>query len=228
VTNPAYFQASFTASAHKLSQLPDDSLAEVAFAGRSNAGKSSAINVITNNRKLARISKTPGRTQLINFFNVSPGNYIVDLPGYGFARVSRSQRQHWQKTLSQYLLLRQSLRCLVIVMDVRVALTDQDWQMIEWALQGPAALHLLLTKADKLSRNAATKTLYRVQSELERAEIECTLQLFSALKKTGRDDAHTLLDMYLQTGATGSHSAPDSAAPGSDDHAEQFVDQKQE
>ena len=132
--NPVYFNATFTKSARTLDQLPDDSLAEVAFAGRSNSGKSSAINVITRNRKLARTSKTPGRTQLINHFEVTPGHYLVDLPGYGYAKVSKSQLAHWRTTLGGYLLNRAPLRCLVIVMDIRHPLSDHDWRLIDWSM----------------------------------------------------------------------------------------------
>lgn len=195
--NPIYFNAEFSSSAHKLSQLPDDSLAEVAFAGRSNAGKSSAINVITNNRKLARISKTPGRTQLINHFTVRPNHYLVDLPGYGYAKVPKAQRQHWEKTLGDYLITREPLRCLVVVMDIRHPLTDHDWNMIKWSQMGGVALHCLLTKSDKLNRGPAQQALMGAKRTLEQEGVDCTLQLFSALRKTGVDDAHELLDMYL-------------------------------
>jgi len=195
--NPLYFNTQFTSSAHKLSQLPGDSEVEVAFAGRSNAGKSSAINVITHNKKLARISKTPGRTQLINHFEVLPRHYLVDLPGYGYAKVPKSQRLHWQHTLGEYLLTREPLRCLIIVMDLRRPLTEHDWNMIEWSQSGGVALHCLLTKSDKLSRGAAQKALLGTMRSLEQAGVESTLQLFSALHKTGIDDAHELLDRYF-------------------------------
>ena len=199
--NSRYFQTRFITSAHTLAQLPNDSLAEVAFAGRSNSGKSSAINTITRNKKLARTSKTPGRTQLINHFEVVPGNYLVDLPGYGYAKVSKSQIKHWQTTLGDYLRNRESLRCLVIVMDIRRPLSDHDWRLIEWSMQGSAALHCLLTKSDKLSKGAAQATLLNAKQTLEKEGIDSTLQLFSALKKTGVSDAHELLDMYLHTQA---------------------------
>jgi len=172
-------------------------MAEVAFAGRSNSGKSSAINVITRNKKLARTSKTPGRTQLINHFEVAPGLFLVDLPGYGYAKVSKKQIKHWQATLGGYLSTRESLRCLVIVMDIRHPLSDHDWRLIDWALQGNTALHCLLTKSDKLSYGAAKQTLLSTKHTLENEGIECTLQLFSALKKTGLEDAHELLDSFL-------------------------------
>lgn len=196
--NPVYFNTTFTKSAHTLEQLPQDSVAEVAFAGRSNSGKSSAINVITRNKKLARTSKTPGRTQLINHFVVSPGRYLVDLPGYGYAKVSKSQLSHWRKTLGGYLLSREPLRCLVIVMDIRHPLSDHDWRLIEWTMEANVNLHCLLTKSDKLSKGAAKQVLLKSSATLEREGIPCTLQLFSALKKTGIDDAHELLDMYLK------------------------------
>jgi len=195
--NSTYFSAQFETSAHTLDQLSTSSLCEVAFAGRSNAGKSSAINTITRNRKLARTSKTPGRTQLINFFGLKDDRYLVDLPGYGYAKVSKSQQQHWRTTLGKYLTTREELRCLIILMDIRHPLTDHDWNMIELQQQGHAALHLILTKADKVSKNIAKKTLFSTQKELEIAGVESTLQLFSATKATGVDDAHELLDMYL-------------------------------
>ncbi|MCB1757807.1 MAG: YihA family ribosome biogenesis GTP-binding protein [Gammaproteobacteria bacterium] len=195
--NKTYFAARFSTSANGLSQLPDDSLAEVAFAGRSNAGKSSAINAITRNGKLARTSKTPGRTQLINFFSLAEHRYLVDLPGYGYAKVSKQQQQHWQGILHDYLTQREQLRCLIMLMDSRHPLTDYDWQMIDLQQQGHAQLHVILTKADKLSKNAAHKTLYATQGALETAGIEATLQLFSATRPSGLEDAHSLLDMYL-------------------------------
>jgi len=207
MSNSAYFQTTFSTSAHTLDQLPEDSVAEVAFAGRSNSGKSSAINVITRNKKLARTSKTPGRTQLINHFQVTPGRYLVDLPGYGYAKVSKTQIKHWRTTLGGYLLNREPLRCLVIVMDIRHALSDHDWRLIEWAMQGNTALHCLLTKSDKLGNNAARQALMTASSTLENEGIACTMQLFSALKKTGVDDAHELLDMYLSPDDSGPASA---------------------
>jgi len=199
--NTNYFNTQFTTSAHTLGQLPDDSTAEVAFAGRSNAGKSSAINTITRNKKLARTSKTPGRTQLINHFEVVPGNYLVDLPGYGYAKVSKSQIKHWQVALGGYLKNRESLKCLVVVMDIRHPLSDYDWRLIEWAMQGQSALHCLLTKSDKLSKSAAKATLLNVSQQLEEDGVECTLQTFSALKKNGVEESHELLDMYLPLAA---------------------------
>ncbi len=206
--NSTYFNTQFLSSAHTLGQLPENSLAEVAFAGRSNAGKSSAINTITRNKKLARTSKTPGRTQLINHFEVVPGHFLVDLPGYGYAKVSKSQIRHWQAALGGYLKNREELKCLVVVMDIRHALSDYDWRLIEWAIDGQASLHCLLTKSDKLSRNAAKSTLMKTASRLEKEGIECTLQTFSALKKSGIEEAHELLDLYLPAAAK--HAAVDT------------------
>ncbi|MDQ7017187.1 MAG: ribosome biogenesis GTP-binding protein YihA/YsxC [Gammaproteobacteria bacterium] len=194
--NSAYFSAEFVISANKLSQLPP-SLAEVAFAGRSNAGKSSAINAITRNHKLARTSKTPGRTQLMNYFTVAEEVYLVDLPGYGYAKVPASMRAHWKKTLQVYFAERKPLKGLVVVMDVRLPLTPQDWNMVEWSVQSGVALHILLTKADKLSRNAANAVLFKVRDELEAEGVEATLQLFSSLKKQGVADVHQVLDEWL-------------------------------
>lgn len=195
--NSVYFQTAFVTSAHTLKQLPDDSMAEVAFAGRSNAGKSSAINSITRRRALAKTSKTPGRTQLINHFLVQPGRYIVDLPGYGYAKVSKSQQQHWAGTLGRYLVVREQLKCLIVVMDIRRPLTDVDWQMLELQQQGHSELHLLLTKADKVSKSIQQQRLVQTQTELENAGIQATLQLFSAVKGVGLSDAHSVLDSYL-------------------------------
>ncbi|MEM9603973.1 MAG: ribosome biogenesis GTP-binding protein YihA/YsxC [Pseudomonadota bacterium] len=201
--NPLYFQAQFATSADALRQLPGDAVVEVAFAGRSNAGKSSALNGITRNRKLARTSKTPGRTQLINYFQLgdATGHYLVDLPGYGYAKVSRDKRAHWQRVLGDYLVERVPLKCLVMLTDVRHPLTDVDWQLLDFVLgrrQGPPLdLHILLTKADKLSRNKAHAALHACVRELEDAGVEATLQLFSALKGDGVKDVHSVLDGYF-------------------------------
>ncbi len=201
--NTLYFNAQFVTGAHKLNQLPSDSLIEVAFAGRSNAGKSSALNSITRNKKLARISKTPGRTQQINLFSLRERQYLVDLPGYGYAKVSKSQQQHWHRTLGQYLETREQLRCLVLVMDIRHALTDADWKLIEYCGRSsdalPVSLHCVLTKADKLGRGAQSKILHQTADQLEKQGIEATLQLLSSLKKTGIEDAHEVLDMHFMT-----------------------------
>jgi len=194
--NRIYFSTQFVSSAEHLSQCPD-SLAEVAFAGRSNAGKSSAINAITRNAKLARTSKTPGRTQLINHFAVDEQRYLVDLPGYGYAQVSKSRQKAWRASMLRYLTRRESLQGLVLVMDIRHPLRDSDWAMIEIQQESNAGLHLLLTKADKISRSAQHKTVLQVQKEVQEAGISATIQDFSALKETGLSDAHRVLDAWL-------------------------------
>ncbi len=194
--NTVYFSAAFETSAADSRQCPV-AKAEVAFAGRSNAGKSSAINTLTRNGKLARTSKTPGRTQLINHFALGDGRFLVDLPGYGYAQVSKARQRAWQVALSRYLVHREALRGLVIVMDIRHPLTDSDWTLIDLQQQGSAALHVLLTKSDKISRNLGKQTLERVRRELEEAGVEATLQDFSALKQTGVDDVHAVLDGWL-------------------------------
>jgi len=194
--NTVYFSAQFDSSASDPYYCPKSQV-EVAFAGRSNAGKSSAINTITRNRKLARTSKTPGRTQLINHFSLGDERFLVDLPGYGYAQVSKSRQKEWKAAMTRYLVSRQSLRGLVLVMDIRHPLTDSDWQLIELQQKGQAQLHILLTKADKLSRNQAAKSVAGTQQALSDANINATLQDFSALKKQGIEDAHAVLDHWL-------------------------------
>lgn len=193
---PIYFSAEFASSAEQLKQCPE-SLAEVAFAGRSNAGKSSAINTITRNSKLARTSKTPGRTQLINHFRLTEQHYLVDLPGYGYAQVSKSKQKSWQAAMRRYLTAREALRGVVVVMDIRHPLQESDWAMIELQQQSHSDLHLLLTKADKISRSARMQSLRHVQQEMETAGISATIQDFSALKGDGLKDVHRVLDAWL-------------------------------
>lgn len=195
--NPVYSKTRYAGSAYSLSQLPPDEGIELAFAGRSNAGKSSAINLITQQRGLAKVSRTPGRTQMINHFLVDQGRYLVDLPGYGYAKVSHKTRLHWEHTLREYLTTRDSLRGLILVMDIRHPLQETDWQMIEWCCNAGLGLHILLTKADKLSRNAADKALCATAQKLESEGVQASLQLFSAHDKTGLDDAHGLLDEWF-------------------------------
>ncbi len=184
-------------SASKLSEAPEDQGKEVAFAGRSNAGKSSAINTLTRQKALARISKTPGRTQLLNFFEVDEQRKFVDLPGYGYAKVPLAVKKQWHKMMETYLRERKSLCGIVLVMDVRHPLTEFDTQMIEWCEFSKLPLHILLTKADKLNYGAAKNTLFKVQRELESVDVNVTLQLFSALKKTGMDEVHDVLDQWF-------------------------------
>jgi GTP-binding protein len=189
-------QATFVVSAANLAACPPDSRAEVAFAGRSNAGKSSAINAITGQSRLARISKTPGRTQLINFFSLPLERYLVDLPGYGFAKVPLSVKKKWQDELEKYLRRRQALCGLILLSDIRHPLKEFDRQMIDWALQSELPLHVLLTKADKLKRGAAQNTLLAVQKELK-AHSSVSVQLFSSLKNEGVDAARNQLSTWL-------------------------------
>lgn len=193
VSNP-YRQVRFLQSASRLAQCPADTGREVAFAGRSNAGKSSAINAICDQKSLARTSSTPGRTQLLNFFVVSDEARLVDLPGYGYAKVSEAQKRDWQRHLAEYLNERQSLCGLVLVMDIRHPLKDYDQQMLAWCAQQGLDCHILLTKADKLSATAAGKVLEAVKSA---TADQATVQAFSATKKQGIDETHERLDAWL-------------------------------
>ena len=196
--NPLYHQAKFTLSAPELKSTPADTGREVAFAGRSNAGKSSALNTLTRQKSLARTSKTPGRTQLLNFFNLNDQQRFVDLPGYGYAKVPEKVKRQWHALMETYLHERQSLYGIILVMDIRHPLTEFDWQMIEWCGYSKKPLHILLTKADKLNHGAAKNTLFKVQRELQEQDLSVSLQLFSALKRTGIDDIHQLLDTWFQ------------------------------
>ena len=190
-------QTSFVTSAATLKECPEQSLAEVAFSGRSNAGKSSAINTLCNQSRLARISKTPGRTQLINFFVVEDDKYVVDLPGYGFAKVPLEVKNKWQFELEQYLRKREALCGVVLLSDIRHPLKEFDRMMINWAVQSQLPIHLLLTKADKLKRGAAQNTLLKIQRELENHN-EVSVQLFSSLKNTGVVDARNVISSWLE------------------------------
>ncbi len=194
---PRYRSAEFLTSASKLSQCPPDEGWEVAFAGRSNAGKSSAINSLTQNRKLAKTSRTPGRTQLINFFRLSETQRLVDLPGYGFAKVPQAVKREWTRQLENYLRRRHSLRGLILLMDVRHPLQPFDTQMLGWAIEAGMPVHILLTKADKLKKGPATAALLRVRAELKEHRDLITVQLFSALKHTGHDELISVLDAWL-------------------------------
>jgi GTP-binding protein len=189
-------EATFIKSANALEQFVPDSGAEVAVAGRSNAGKSSAINVIVNRRQFARTSKTPGRTQLVNFFALREGQRLVDLPGYGFAQVSERMREHWGELLSDYFQARRSLNGLLLVVDIRRRLQDYDRQMMLFAEQVGLPIHILLTKADKLKRGQAAKALLEVQKEVgDRASV----QLFSAHNRQGEAEARAALEGMLAT-----------------------------
>ncbi len=194
---PEYRRAEFLTSAAKLSQCPPDVGWEVAFAGRSNAGKSSAINSLTGNSKLARTSRTPGRTRLINFFRLSDTQRLVDLPGYGFARVSREIKAEWTRQLEHYLARRQCLRGLILLMDVRHPLQPFDRQMLEWALAAHMPVHILLTKADKLSKGPASAALLELRRSLRDCGELVSAQLFSALKHSGHKELQAVLDRWL-------------------------------
>ncbi|MCC9000919.1 MAG: ribosome biogenesis GTP-binding protein YihA/YsxC [Candidatus Contendobacter sp.] len=192
-----YQAVKFLNSVNELAQLPPDAGREVAVAGRSNAGKSSALNALTGQRQLARVSKTPGRTQLINFFLVEPERYLVDLPGYGYAQVPDALRQHWQKLLERYLRERIALRGLLLLMDIRHPLTALDRQMLDGCSYRQLPAHILLTKADKLSRGAALTALQQVQRTLKTDYPQAGAQLFSATARLGVDEAHARLDEWL-------------------------------
>lgn len=193
-----YRNAYYSGSATKLSQLPDDTGYEVAFAGRSNAGKSSAINTITGIGALARTSKTPGRTQMINFFQLDEQRALIDLPGYGYAKVPEKMKQKWQFTLAKYLESRQSLRGLMLMMDIRHPLKEFDMQMLLWANQARLPVHILLTKADKLKNSAARSALLQVEKALKQAQLSASAQLFSSLNKNGREQAIDKLDQWFE------------------------------
>lgn len=189
--------AHYVASAHGLGELLPDEGLEVAFAGRSNAGKSSAINALTDQRRLAFSSKTPGRTQLINFFEVRPGRRLVDLPGYGYAAVPERERRRWGEVVAAYLAARSSLVGLVAIMDVRHPLTPLDVQLLDWFLPAGKPVHILLTKADKLSRNEANRQLAAVRKALQLRPGVASVQLFSSLDRQGVELARATLAGWL-------------------------------
>lgn len=192
-----YKIASFITSAVGLDDCPSDSQREVAFAGRSNAGKSSAINVLTNQNRLARTSKTPGRTQLINFFGLPNGRYLVDLPGYGYAKVPLVVKNQWQEHLELYLNKRTALVGLVLLTDIRHAFKDFDLMMINWSHESNLPIHVLLTKADKLKRGAAQNALLGARKELLQFP-NASIQLFSSLQKSGVEGLETTLNAWLE------------------------------
>jgi GTP-binding protein len=191
-------RATFYAAVHRVEDLPPDNGAEIAFAGRSNAGKSSALNAIVSRKRLAFFSKTPGRTQAINFFALGPHRFLVDLPGYGYAAVSKRERRGWGTLISAYLQKRDSLCGLILIMDIRHPLTDLDRRLLAWitALGKPA--HALLTKADKLPRAQAAIALRHVEDSLARDFPGFTAQLFSGTQRTGVDEARTVAAGWLE------------------------------
>ena len=193
---------SFVISTNHFDELPSDSGREIAFAGRSNAGKSSAINTLTNKTRLAFVSKQPGRTQLINFFKIKDMQSLVDLPGYGFAKVPKPMKDHWRKLLPKYLQERKSLIGLVLVVDIRRELTELDTQMLDWFAPQKKPIHVLLTKSDKVSKDKSLRTLNKTNNELKekwgkKFNVECSAQLFSSLKKQGIEKATKKIEQWL-------------------------------
>ncbi|MAZ86286.1 MAG: YihA family ribosome biogenesis GTP-binding protein [Cellvibrionaceae bacterium] len=199
-----YSKAYFTQSAPSIRQCPPETGAEVAFAGRSNAGKSSSINTLTSNHKLARTSKTPGRTQLINFFELSENQRLVDLPGYGYAKVPLKMKQEWERNLEEYLRERRCLKGLVLLMDVRHPMQEFDTMMLNWAIEAEMPVRILLTKSDKLKKGPAQATLLAVRKHLVDAQVDdlVSAQLFSSLKKTGVDLLMKQLNEWLEVPET--------------------------
>jgi len=196
-----YRNAKFLTSASQSKQFPEVEAIEVAFAGRSNAGKSSAINTLCQIKNLARTSKTPGRTQLINFFTLDEQRYLVDLPGYGYAKVPEKIRRDWQKLMENYLSKRDNLYGLIIIMDIRHPLKDYDLQMLDWCQHFSTPAHILLTKADKLKRGPAMQSLANVKKILEAEGLSASVQMFSALKSTGLEELQAKLNEWYQLGA---------------------------
>jgi len=189
--------ASYAISATRLEQCPTDSLREVAFIGRSNAGKSSAINVLTGQKGLARTSKTPGRTQLLNYFTLGEGRYLVDLPGFGYAKVPLEMRNQWQAQLERYLRQREPLQGLVLLMDIRHPFKDTDRAMLDWCVTASLPLHILLTKADKLKQGAAKATLLQCRREVQGFAPLVSVQLFSSLNGSGVEELRATLSGWL-------------------------------
>ena len=193
-----FSQAAFFTTVNHIKDLPLHGGKEVAFVGRSNAGKSSAINTLANHTRLAYTSKTPGRTQHLNYFSLGDDNYLVDLPGYGYAKVPPDVQQHWETLLSKYLQTREELAGLVVIMDARHPLTERDQGMLDWFAPTGKPIHILLTKSDKLSRQQATLTLKRVKSHLAEHFSQCSVQLFSSLKKLGVEEAEAVIAGWLK------------------------------
>ncbi|MBD7922362.1 MULTISPECIES: ribosome biogenesis GTP-binding protein YihA/YsxC [Xanthomonas] len=191
-------RAQYLLSAHNPRQLPEDGGWEVAFAGRSNAGKSSALNALTRQNALARVSKTPGRTQQLVFFQIQPERYLVDLPGYGYAKVPLELQAHWQSFIDKYFRTREALRGLVVVMDIRHPLKDYDRQMLGYAVQRGLPAHALLTKADKLGRGQQAQALQQVRKDLSSSFGDTvSVQLFSGETRQGVDEARAIVGGWL-------------------------------
>ncbi|MDP2547074.1 ribosome biogenesis GTP-binding protein YihA/YsxC [Oceanobacter sp. 4_MG-2023] len=211
-----YTKTNYLRSAATLSQCPGEITREVAFAGRSNAGKSSALNRLTGQKKLARTSKTPGRTQLINYFQLGELPLaLVDLPGYGYAKVPIGVKNAWQKELGNYLQKREALVGLVLLMDIRHPLTDYDQRMLEWANDNGMPLHLVLTKSDKLKRGAAKSTLLKVQQAVRDSSTDVSVQMFSSLNGDGLEELKRRLNQwFLPPGDTVGADPEDDIDPG--------------
>jgi GTP-binding protein len=195
--NNRYQHARFLLSTPDRAHAPPDSGREVAFAGRSNAGKSSALNVITGQKSLARTSKTPGRTQQINFFRIDDQCRLVDLPGYGYARVARNIKNQWQRHLAGYLETRLCLQGVILLMDIRHPLKEFDRQLLDWCHLAGLPAHILLTKADKLKRGPAQAVLLQVRKHLAEHYPAASVQLFSALTRAGAEEARAVLDNWF-------------------------------
>ncbi len=215
---PLFQKAVFLTTVAHLRDLPGDALREVAFAGRSNAGKSSAINTLAGRVRLAYVSKTPGRTQHLNYFTLAEGKYFVDLPGYGYAKAPEAIRSQWEGLIGPYLSKRQPLVGLVVIMDIRRPFTDLDIKLIDWFRPTGRPIHILLSKSDKLSRQEQTKTLRSVKAEIATwgdADLY-SVQLFSSLKKTGVEEAETVLASWLdiEIKAKENKGPPDKGSPG--------------
>ncbi len=190
----AKFSTAFSAN----SKPPEDRFIEVAFAGRSNAGKSSSLNTLTGQKKLARTSSKPGRTQQINFFGLDDKRFLVDLPGYGYAAVSKSLKEEWQGLMEGFLRSRQSLRGVVIIMDIRHPLKDNDIQMIEWCDERALPMHIVLTKADKLKKNKINQTLFAVKKEIQDVKTDISVQVFSSETSLGLPELRAKLDEWMR------------------------------
>ncbi len=195
--HPRFRAAKYGLNAHRVNQLPTDSGAEVAFAGRSNAGKSTAINAITDQKSLARTSKTPGRTQHMVVFELDGNQRLIDLPGYGYAKVPVKLRDHWDQELDRYFRNRLSLRGLILIMDIRHPLKEFDLQFLKWCQRANLPCHILLSKADKLKRGPANSVLLKVKAELKKHQITASCQVFSGHTRSGIDQAYSMLELWL-------------------------------
>ena len=200
--NPLLSKARFLCSASTTQDFPEDITAEIAFCGRSNAGKSSAINSLCRQNNLARTSKTPGRTQLINFFKLDGDTCLVDLPGYGYAKAPAHVQKKWQQLMETYLTHRQPLCGLVLLMDIRHPLTEIDWTMIRWTDYYQLPLYVLLTKVDKVNRSHTVKAMTQVSSKLEQEGFNCGIQTFSATKNIGLSQAQNKIVDWLSSALT--------------------------